>query len=421
MKQATMLPVMLILSHALVVNGASLRRRESSTAIAVSDPAKPEEIQEKWDKMDEFLEVMFTMACKWKHGKDVAGAAAEKLKNGEVDGAAGYAQEVKDIQAENVKGLEGACGMIVADGKKKCRLGCANRWNASTVKREDCDEKCVKVYANFERSCKSKADDLVKVYDMKSTKAAAQKQCYEGHCNEFPMVWMKAEESEMTAEVEKQCTSRCTDDNVKAGCQKAWALEVDMEMSTVAADCAAKSGVKKCFDKKKADVSSDYDTCKSKTEGDCDKAYTECKTKGKVDKTFKDAKAFCDDRKKMCLNQANEKCLAENKEGLEKAQKECDETAGTEYKTCKDDALKTKKEDHEKKCIAEHGPKCKDDCKGKCQVTKMNKCLEELKFKEDPGKMFCKDFWHLLHTTSEVDPVTGNPIVLLQSKVIEWP
>ena len=33
--------------------------------------ATPASIHEKYDKMDEFLKVMFTMACKWKHGKDV--------------------------------------------------------------------------------------------------------------------------------------------------------------------------------------------------------------------------------------------------------------------------------------------------------------------------------------------------------------
>lgn len=359
--------------------------------------------------MDDFLEVMFTMACKWKHGKDVAGAAAEKLKNGEVDGADGYHSAVKDMQADNVQGLEKACGLIVASQKKKCRSGCATRWNANAKERDGCDGKCVTVYANFERSCMQKADNLEKVYAQKTAKAAGQKQCYEGHCKEFPMVWMKAEESEMKAEVETQCKARCTDENVKAGCQKKWALEVDFITSSVASDCAEKSGVKKCFDEKKGTVSSAYDKCKSDTQTTCDKAHTECTTKGK------DAsKAFCDDRKKMCSKQADEKCLDENKAGLEKAESDCTKESKKEYTSCKDEALTTKQEAAEKDCIAERGPTCKEDCGGKCKVEKMNKCLLMLRSEDDPGKMFCKDFWQLLHTSSEVDPVTGNPIVLLQ-------
>jgi hypothetical protein len=394
---------------------ANLRRNSESLALVSAsdaDPATPKAIHEKWDKMDDFLEVMFTMACKWKHGKDVSGAAAEKLKKGEVDGADGYREEVKNIHAKNVKGLERACGLITADGKKKCRQGCATRWNAATDKRSECDKKCVTVYTNFEASCDKKADDLVKVYEMKETKASAQKQCYEGHCKEFPMVWMKADEKAMKAEVDSQCKSRCTDENVKAGCQKKWALEVDFITASVASACQEKSGVKTCFDKKKTAASSGYDKCKSTTKTECDKAFTECKTKGKTDKTFKDAEAFCVDRKKLCQKQADKKCLDENKAALEDGKSVCEKEAATELASCQEKELKSKKEDAEKKCIADRGPKCKGDCEGKCQVEKMNKCLLMTKQQDDPGKMFCKDFWRLLHTSSEVDPVTGNPIVL---------
>jgi len=361
--------------------------------------------------MDDFLEVMFIMACKWKHGKDVNGLAAEKLKNGDVVGADGYHQEVQDLQTKNVKGLEKACGLIVAGQKEKCRKGCATRWNANAKERNGCDGKCVTVYKNFEVSCMQKADNLEKVYEQKTAKAAGQKQCYEGFCKEFPMVWMKAEEKEMNAEVETQCKSRCTDENVKAGCMKKWALEVDFITSSVAADCSEKSGVKTCFDKKKTDVSTAYDKCKTTTKASCDKDHTEC---GKKRGEEPDAKAFCDDRKKMCQKQSDKKCLDENKAGLDDAQSVCEKEAGKEFSTCKNDALSKKETVAMKECIADRGPKCKDDCAGKCKVEKMNQCLLHLRSEDDPGKMFCKDFWQLLHTSSEVDPVTGNPIVLLQ-------
>merc|ERR1719498_887607 len=255
---------------------------------------------------------MFTMACSWKHGKDVSGLAAEKLKNGEVEGADGYAAHVKQTQAKNVKGLEKACGLIVADHQKQCRQGCASRWNSNIEERNGCDKKCVTVYTNFETSCMQKADNLEKVYEQKMSKAAGQKQCYEGHCKEFPMVWMKADEKEMKEEVTTQCESRCTDDNVKAGCMKKWALEVDFVSSSIAADCAEKSGVSACFDKKKSTTSADYDKCKSTSKATCDKDHTDCTAKGKDGK----AKAFCDDRKKLCQEQSDEKCLDENKAAL---------------------------------------------------------------------------------------------------------
>jgi len=216
----------------------------------------------------------------------------------------------------------------------------------------------------------------------------------------------------MTAEVETQCKSRCTADNVKAGCQKKWLLEVDMVRSSVGVDCAEKSGVKKCFDGLKTKASTGYDKCKSTTKATCDTAHKDCNTKGKTDKAPAEAKAFCDDRKKMCQGQADQKCLDENKAALDKAQKSCEAEAGEELTSCKSKAMKTKTEDAEKKCIAERGPKCEADCKGKCQVVKMNKCLLMLKSEDDAGKMFCTDFWAMLKSSSEVDPVTGNPIVL---------
>lgn len=419
MQRAILTAVLLALIGVPVSEATLLRSgsgRDQSLVVSGGDPDKPKDIHKKWDKMDEFLGIMFTMACKWKHGKDVHGVAAEKLKEGDIDGADGYKQEVKDIQAENVKGLVEACGNIVASGKKKCRQGCADRWNEKMGKRNGCDEKCVSVYDTFETSCKSKVDNLAKVYDQKNERGAAQQQCYKGHCKEFPMVWMKAEESEMKDEVKTQCEKRCTDDAIKAGCQKAWALKVDFIAADVASKCAEDSGVTKCFSSKKDSINSDYDKCKSDTKKTCGDAYDECTKKGKVDDTFKDAKAFCTDRKKLCSKQADEKCLDENKSNLKEAQKKCEDLADKELTKCKEDTLKKKEEDAEKKCISEETPTCKKDCSAKCEVGKMNACLKTLEQKDDPTKLFCVDFWNLLHESSEVDPVTGNPIVLLSSK-----
>merc|ERR1719456_1861546 len=110
-----------------------------------------------------------------------------------------------------------------------------------------------------------------------------------------------------------------------------------MIASSIRSDCAEKSGVKTCFDEKKTSASEGYDKCQTTTKGKCDEAYTDCKTKGKVDKTFKDAKAFCDDRKKMCEKQGNKNCLDDNKSGLEKAEGKCKEKAGKEFETCQED------------------------------------------------------------------------------------
>jgi len=397
----------------LAVPAASTSLRRGSTAV-VGDPApaKPADIKEKWSKMDDFLEVMFTMACKMKNGKDVAGLAKSKLKSGEVEGADGYAQAVKEIQAGNVKALEKSCGLIIAESKKDCRDGCAARWNQAATDRDDCDTKCESVYANFDRSCKSKAEGLTQVYAQKSQKAAGQKQCYEGHCKEFPMVWMKSSDKDKNTEVEKQCKDRCTDENVKHGCQKKWALEVDFITASVASKCAEDSGLKKCFDGKKGEATTAYDKCQKDSKGSCDSDFADCKKKGNTDKNFKDAGAFCTDRQKMCKKQADEKCVSANKADLDKGEASCEKTAATELKECEGTELGKREEAAEAKCIAKRGPTCKGDCKGKCEVGKMNKCLLMLTTKEDPGKVFCNDFWQLLHASAEVDPVTGNPIAL---------
>jgi len=380
------------------------------------EPAKPAAIKEKWAKMDEFLKVMFTMTCKWKNGKDVSGAAAEKLKKGEIDGTAGYTKEVTDIQAKNVEGLKSTCAFVVGSDKKKCREGCAARWNQAAGDRDDCDERCVKIYATFEKACNDKADNLKKVYAQKAQKAAAQQQCYEGHCKEFPMVWMKKEEKDMRKEVKTQCNKRCAPEPVKLRCQKEWAAEIDFVTVSVKSDCQDKSGVKKCFDKKKKKTSSDYDKCKKKTASGCAKDAATCNKKGNTAKSGKDAKGYCDERKKLCQKQSDEKCLADNEDATDQAEADCEKAAGEELTDCQDKALDKLEKDSEKKCISDTTPTCKKDCGDKCQVGKMNKCLLMQSNKDDPTKMFCTDFWDLLHRSSEIDPVTGNPIALLSAK-----
>merc|ERR1719215_1027392 len=104
----------------------------------------------------------------------------------------------KGIQKENVQGLTSACGMVVANGKGKCRQGCADHWGKALGKRDACDEKCVNVYDQFEARCNSKVENLEKVYEMKLTAENSRNTCYKGHCSEFPQVWMKATEADMT-------------------------------------------------------------------------------------------------------------------------------------------------------------------------------------------------------------------------------
>jgi len=395
---------------------ALLASHAAGITLRDASPPKPKAIKEKWDKMDDFLEVMFTMACQAKHGKDVNGLAAEKLKQGKVDGASGYVAHVKKTQAGNLEGLEQSCGFIVGDGKKKCREGCASRWNGNAGARNGCDGKCVTVYAKFEKSCMKKALDLEKVYQQKNSKAAAQKQCYEGHCKEFPQVWMKGRAKDQKAEVETQCSSRCTGKNVKSGCQKKAVIAQKLVAANVASKCAEKTGVTKCFKGKKSAVDASYKKCKSTTKATCSKAFAVCSKKGNTKKNFKDAKAFCVDRKKMCLKQADQKCLDDNKADLDSAEKKCTQAASKSFKSCKATKMKKRMASRMTRCLKRQAPKCKKDCLGKCQVSKMNNCLLMLKTQGDPAKMFCKDFWHLLHTSSEVDPVTGNPIVLLSQK-----
>jgi hypothetical protein len=377
------------------------------------EPASVESIHEKWDKMDEFLETMFVMACKWKHGKDVNGLAAEKVKDGDIDSSKGLAKFKAQTQDDNVAGVRRACGMIVAKGKKKCRQSCALRLKAmdSAImeERAKCDKACVSRYNEFESSCHSKADNLKMLYESKQKMAAAKKACFEGHCRKYPTVWMK-EKDDMKDEVDKQCEKDCTEERVKVRCENKFALEIDFTMAKISSACEAEGEVKQCFNDKKGGIKDDTDKCSSDGEKSCGDGFDECKTKGKDD-----SEKFCQDRKKMCLEQVDKNCVKQNKDALETARKDCEADDSERQKTCVADKVKDKEKEEVDKCVEEKTPKCDDDCHASCNTEKMNKCLDNLGSTSALTTEFCTDFWHLLHESSAVDPETGNPIALLSS------
>merc|ERR1719282_2087499 len=80
------------LGHALLLHdyGATFLTQHRTSGSEVPSDA---EIKKKWDNMDEFLRIMFTMACKWKHGKDVQGLKAHLMKEGDLS-----AQEGVDVE-----------------------------------------------------------------------------------------------------------------------------------------------------------------------------------------------------------------------------------------------------------------------------------------------------------------------------------
>lgn len=400
--------VLLVAPLPTSVLGTALRARSTDEPAEVSTPA---EIKEKWNKMDDFLEIMFTLACKWKHGKDVNGPANEKLMAGEITRKE-YDDFVMKTQADNVKAMYQSCGFIVADGEKKCREGCGTNWGNNMVERDNCDEKCVAVYDRFESECKAKVDNLESVYSIKMKATAAKAECHEGWCSEFPQVWMK-EESAAKSEVETLCTDKCSEDSVEASCQKQWTVEMDFVKTGVTSDCHGETKVKSCFDEKKGTASSEEESCQSDGKGTCETQFTDCKDKGKTSEQPAEAEAFCVERKKMCEEQVTEKCLATFKKALEDGKTECEKESEDELSTCVTGKMDTKKTEFLADCKKEKSKSCGEDCREGCQVDKMLECLDNVGSDSGATEDFCKDFWQLLHESSEVDPVTGNPIVLL--------
>jgi len=403
----------------LVANGVVLRKSGMESTDLGNSSALPTnaEIKAKWDKMDDFLEIMFTLACKWKHGKDIHGKAVEYGSTAERGGKLVNAQQVmaykEELRAKNVQQLNSACGMIVANGKGKCQRGCAERWGDAMTKRVTCSDKCTTAYANFETSCRTKAANLQKVYAMKVQMAESRETCYEGYCSKIPTAWMKADAAAMSAEVDTQCNNQCSAAAIETRCEQKWQLEVDFLRGSVEQKCHDESIVVSCFEAEKGKASTAYDTCTSTNKGTCDTQFADCKTKGNVDNTFASAKEFCEKRKTMCTEQVTQQCLDENKGALEAAKSKCEQDAKTGEETCVSDGLTAKETETKEQCKTDLAPKCVDECKKTCQVDKMNQCLTNLADTGDPAEMFCTDFWKLLHDSTEVDPLTGDPIVLL--------
>lgn len=404
---------LLVLAATLLVSQTSGRflRARQTQHVLVAQNSTPAEIKEKWDKMDEFLKIMFTISCKWKHGKDVNGAAAEKLQNGEIDHTE-VEEYKKELRDNNLQGLTEACGKITAVGKERCRLGCGERWGEAMENRNECDGKCVTVYANFETDCKAKADNLQKVYEMKSSAADARKTCHEGFCKNHPTVWMK-DAADMEVERDAQCATVCTEERITMACQRKWQLLVDFKMSAIASKCFEEGQVKTCYEGKATTAGTDQETCSSDGKSACATQSDSCKTDGDADNTFDEAKEFCEERKKLCESQVVEKCLKEHKAALETAQKECEDGDSEAMKECQADELTTAETTHMTDCTAETTPTCTSDCEKSCKVEELSTCLDNLKSEHDPATDFCEDFWNLLHDSAEVDPVTGDPIVLL--------
>jgi len=116
----------------------------------------------------------------------------------------------------------------------------------------------------------------------------------------------------------------------------------------------------------------------------------------------------------MCLEQVDAKCLKTHEKALDKAKRECETADSSRQKTCVTDKVAEKETEEVAICVTDKMPTCQDDCKKSwCNINKMNKCLDNLGSTSEVTGEFCKDFWQLLHESSEVDPETGKPIVFL--------
>jgi hypothetical protein len=281
-------------------------------------------------------------------------------------------------------------------------------------KRSSCDGKCVTVYDRFQKSCEDKAGNLKEVYEMSLKAAAARKQCHEGFCSAFPTVWMKTTKADMEAARDEGCAGQCTQDGIATACQRKWQLQADFVASAVASDCFEKGTSKACFDTKKETASQAQETCSTEGKTGCSTQYDECVAKGQTDSSHPDAEAFCTERKKMCESQVVDRCLAEHKAALEAAQKSCEKDDATSLETCKEESMSAKEQAAKDKCIAEETPACSTNCAKKCDVDKLDGCLANLKSEYDPTSDFCSELRHLLEGSSEIDPVTGDPVVLLR-------
>eukprot|EP00932_Pfiesteria_piscicida_P019988 SRR837773.6809.p2 GENE.SRR837773.6809~~SRR837773.6809.p2 ORF type:complete len:299 (+),score=124.41 SRR837773.6809:131-898(+) len=248
---------------------------------------------------------------------------------------------------------------------------------------------------------------------MKVSAETARDQCYNGHCKEFPSVWLKASEAEMAAEVQAQCGQRCTAEQIAQRCETRWTLQADFARGGVKSACAEESGSTACFQRQKGLVSAEHDACSANGKSTCESQFQDCTAKGNTDASHKEAGEFCAERQRLCLEQVDANCLADHKAALAKAQSSCEAEAKVAFDKCEAEAMKAKGDAAKQSCEAELTPKCPEDCAEKCKAAELHSCLAGLQSESDPAEEFCVDFWKLLHETSEVDPVTGDPIVLL--------
>jgi len=161
-------------------------------------------------------------------------------------------------------------------------------------------------------------------------------------------------------------------------------------------------------------ASGEEETCQSDGKAACGTEEETCLTEGGSD----DAKAFCEERKKMCEKQVLDKCVADHKSALEASKKECEEADKENIKTCIEEGLEAKETEALSKCEEEKKESCPKDCGKKCDTEKLVDCLEGLETENDETEMFCTDFWKLLHSSSQVDPESGEPIVLLGNHTV---
>jgi len=151
---------------------------------------KNPEIDKKWGAMDDVFGIMFTIACRAKHSKDVSGEAKAILKAGAVGETYDwddYLEEMKKIQKANIGDFKQSCGQIPAKGLPKCRGGCQDSHGDNFATRSQCDAKCVKKYRDFESECEGKAEMLGNVYDVELGKLNSYQSCAALHCPDYPV------------------------------------------------------------------------------------------------------------------------------------------------------------------------------------------------------------------------------------------
>jgi len=151
-------------------------------------PFQNPEIKKKYDALGDVFGIMFVIACRAKHSKDVKGEAKAILEaRDDKWNWDGYLEEMKKIQKDNIGDLKETCGQIPAKGLPKCRGGCADHHGDNFATRSACDSKCVKKFKDFESECHDKAEMLGNVYDVELGKLNSYQSCAALHCPDYPV------------------------------------------------------------------------------------------------------------------------------------------------------------------------------------------------------------------------------------------